>query len=144
MGVVPGGDVMVPATVTGALAAGVVGVTVWAMDVAPGPPPPEVTVMGVGAELPGLRELPGNGAKLDVTVYGPAVPGVGMTLLKALLLTVNAEVVSPPSPATCNVPFMRQHACSIKLHIACMLLRPRHVEGHSDTITSSCQGKDAH
>lgn len=112
VGVVPGGDVMVPTTVTGALAAGLVGVTVWVMDVAPRPPPPEVMVMGVGAELPGLRELPGAGAKLDVTVYGPAVPGAGMTLLKALLLTVNAEVVLPLAPATCNVPVMLQHACS--------------------------------
>ena len=35
VGVVPGGDVMVPLTVTGALAAGLVGVTVWLTDVTP-------------------------------------------------------------------------------------------------------------
>ena len=141
MGVVPGGEVMVPATVTGALAAGLVGVTVWAMDVAPRPPP-EVMVMGVGAELPGLRELPGDGAKLDVTVYGPAVPGAGMTLLKVLLLTMNAEVVLPLAPATCNVPFVLQDARSSEQHIACMMLRRRHAAGHSDTVTSCCQGQD--
>ena len=90
VGVVPAGEVMVPLTVTGALAVVLVGVTVCEMDVAPPPPPPPATtVMGAGAEVPGLRELPGKGAKLDVTVYGPGVPGAGMMLLKALPLTVN-------------------------------------------------------
>ena len=97
VGVVPAGEVMVPLTVTGAFAVVLVGVTVCVMEVGlvvglglvPPPPPPATTVMGAGAEVPGLRELPGKGAKLDVTVYGPGVPGAGMMLLKALLLTVN-------------------------------------------------------
>ena len=143
VGVVPRGDVMVPATVTGALAAGLVGVTVWVMDVAPRPPPPGVTVMGVGAELPGLRELPGAGAKLDVTVYGPAVPGVGITLLKALPLTENAEVVLPLALATYIVPFTLQVACSRDLNIACGMLKPCHVDGHRDTIISCYHGRQA-
>ena len=51
VGVVPGGDVMVPLTVTGALAAGLLGVTVCVTVVAPDPPPPPPTTVRSVAKL---------------------------------------------------------------------------------------------
>lgn len=66
-GVVPPVVAMVPLTVTGAFAAGLVGVTVWVMVVGVVGPDGAVTVMGVEPEAPGPSELPGLGVYALVT-----------------------------------------------------------------------------
>ena len=77
-GVMPLVVAMVPLTVTGAFAAGLVGIIVWVMNVGEVGPDGAVTVIDVGPELPGPSELPRLGVYATVTVYVPALAGAGI------------------------------------------------------------------
>ncbi len=104
VGVVPGGDVMVPLTVTGALAAGSVGVTVCVTDVAPvggGDGDTEGDGEGVGVGDGGPPITVRSVARLAMGDAAPAPALTRLDHMAAMDLVIVHDLVKQLSSAKC-------------------------------------------